>query len=128
MLCDMATLWEKFETALKARGIKQVELEEMLGLPKNRISKWKNKTENFPVGEALRIARALGIDLDYLADDARADVIPVRPYNAEERALIGVFRGCGLSLEEAAERLRVGREAKEASGQPGKAARRHLPR
>lgn len=65
---------EKIEVLRVVRGLDQGELEVKAGLAQGRISKWKRGIGKGPsVQEGLRIARVLGVSLDYLADESEDD-------------------------------------------------------
>lgn len=60
---------EKIHDAMLARGMTQGALERAAKLPAGRISKWKQTKRNeIALGQALAVARVLGIPLDSLAD------------------------------------------------------------
>jgi transcriptional regulator with XRE-family HTH domain len=71
----MSRIMAKIELARLARDVTQGELERLAGLPANRISKWAGGTGEPTARQAARIARALGVDLDWLCDDAAPDVV-----------------------------------------------------
>jgi transcriptional regulator with XRE-family HTH domain len=66
-------LVNKILAALDAIGWNQVDLEREAGLPKNKISKWKGdeKGGEPTARQALAIARAIKVPLDWLCDDTQ---------------------------------------------------------
>jgi transcriptional regulator with XRE-family HTH domain len=102
-------MWERFDQELKAKGLTQAQLEVDLGLAENRISKWKDKPENFSILDAADLARAIGVTLSYLVDDDATPPEPVpvieRELTPAEQAVVGVFRISRLSVADAAGRL-----------------------
>lgn len=52
------------------RRMSQAELAGLVGLQDSRISRWENGDGNPSMAQGLRLARALGVSYDYLADDA----------------------------------------------------------
>jgi transcriptional regulator with XRE-family HTH domain len=60
----------KMLAAMTARGWDQKELARSVGLPEGRVTKWKSTGEP-TARQALAIARALGVSLEWLADDTQ---------------------------------------------------------
>ncbi len=85
------------------KHLDQGELEQLAGLPKGRISKWKGGTGSPTVKQAVRIARVLDVDIGYLLDDAQAE--PAPELTPGERSVLNVYRALRLSEEEAVTRL-----------------------
>ncbi len=94
---------EKMVVLAKRKGLDQGELEQLAGLPKGRISKWKGGTGSPTVKQAVRIARELGVDVGYLLNDAQAE--PAPELSPGERSVLNVYRALRLSEEEAVTRL-----------------------
>lgn len=97
-------LKEKLPWLMEQKGIKPAELSKMTGIPAPRFSEWKDpKGKRSPTLEqAKRIARALGVSLDYLADDS-LDEPPNPELNAEDREILRIARRLGY--EQALDRL-----------------------
>ena len=77
----------------KRKGVTQTALERLAGLSANRIAKWKAGQGEPSFSEAVRIARALGVSLNRLAD--MPDDVP--RMTDEERALWMVVKSIGPS-------------------------------
>jgi transcriptional regulator with XRE-family HTH domain len=60
---------EKLEAAIRAKGLTQSSFERAAMLSENRISKWKNNQGEPTASQALRMARMLGVSVEYLIDD-----------------------------------------------------------
>lgn len=84
-------------------GLSQNELARRLGVSQNLVSLWRRGRSVPDLAAAQRIAEFFSVPIVYLADDGM-DEKP-REYTADERALIGVYRGSGLTLEEATQRM-----------------------
>lgn len=67
-LMKVEKMMAKMMAVLASRGWTATDLEVSAGLPKNRITKWKKGGEP-TARQALAIARALGVPLEWLADD-----------------------------------------------------------
>jgi transcriptional regulator with XRE-family HTH domain len=101
---DAMTFVEKIEQLRKLRGLSQSDLAAAAGISQPRISEWKRDDSRGPsLPVALSIARALGVPLDYLADDAQDD--PPASLNAAEQQAVLLTRALALSVEEVARRL-----------------------
>lgn len=91
---------EKLVRLLEDRGISQAAFERSTLLSANRISKWKGGTGEATASEALRIARALRVSFEWLADDA-AEWPPREEITADEARLLWAIRALRLDAEEA---------------------------
>lgn len=96
---------ERIEKLREALGLKQHELETRAELSRHRVSTWANGTGEPTARQALRIARVLGVPLEWLADeDAPADppvsLDAVRP--GEELVMAAVRK---IGVKAAIERL-----------------------
>ena len=97
----MATTVEKILTLLEQRGWTQGYFESMAGLSANRISKWKNDQGEPTLRQGLRMARLLGVPIEYLADD-QADAIEQPPaLTADEDAILKLVRALRLDVSQA---------------------------
>lgn len=92
-------MYEKLESAWEARGMTQDAVERAVGLPKGRISKWKNGQGAPKAVQALYLARYFGLPVEYLIDDARDDPASVAPLTDDERAVLDLFRALGLAKD-----------------------------
>lgn len=91
---------EKIEKHLASKGIRQGELAAMVGVLPARISKWKSGEGEPTARQALRIARALDLPLEYLVDDD-ADELPEAKDSTEETQILDLYRALGLTKDEA---------------------------
>jgi transcriptional regulator with XRE-family HTH domain len=60
---------EKVRLMLRRRGMTQEMLAEALGTSRNSVSNWMTKGHDPQLGTAVRLARALGVSLDWLTSD-----------------------------------------------------------
>ena len=68
------------------QGLTQTGFEAMVGLPPNRISKWAGGQGEPTARQALRMARKLGVSVEFLADDnADEPPVPVKMDEAERK-------------------------------------------
>jgi len=81
---------DKIERIREQRGLKQYELEQMAGLSRKRITKWKDVGEP-TARQALRIARVLSVPVEWLCDDDAPDEPP--PIEPTSRKYIDDCRG-----------------------------------
>lgn len=86
---------EKLVKALADRDLTQRAFEAQCGLSENRISKWKDGTGEPTARQALAMARALGLPLEFLVDDSIDE--PEAPtaspgLTVEEYAVLSHFR------------------------------------
>jgi len=94
---------QKIRRAIDARGITQDALERSIGLPQGRISKWAGGQGEPTARQAWRIARAIGVPLEYLIDDEMTE--PGAALDYDTRALVDTYQALGLDLREAIRRL-----------------------
>jgi transcriptional regulator with XRE-family HTH domain len=95
---------DKLEILLREKGLTQAALEKLVGLSENKISKWKQKGEP-RASEALRMARTLGVPVEYLIDDAMDEPGGEPGLTADERTIVDLFRVLGIGKLEAMRRL-----------------------
>jgi transcriptional regulator with XRE-family HTH domain len=93
---------EKILESARRKGVGQLALERAADLPKNRISKWKDGVGEPTAAQALRIARVLGVPVEYLADDAMdeppAPDVPQDVLDTIHRLTVDVARNRLLGL------------------------------
>jgi transcriptional regulator with XRE-family HTH domain len=94
----------KIEKLLGAKRWKQNAFEKAAVLAENRISKWKDGQGEPTLRQAYRMARLLGVPLDYLADDALQEPSS-SGLTDDERAILDLFRALGLDRAEGLRRL-----------------------
>jgi transcriptional regulator with XRE-family HTH domain len=73
------------------------------GISQSSLSEAIAGKRKLKLDQALKVARALGVSLDYLADDAQDE--PPRPLSRDEEAVLDLFHALGLSRAEALRRL-----------------------
>src|SRR5262249_18363849 len=114
---------EKLAHLLELRDVKAAELVRRTGIPQPRFSEWlnpppgKNRMPTLP--QALLLARALGVPLEYLAD-AKAAEVPAPALTPDEEHLLKVARSLRGGAGEAVGRIVNYREPAPAPG-PGPA-------
>lgn len=94
---------QKICDLLDAQGYTQQDFEGLTRLAKNRISKWKDKKGEPTARQIHRIARQLGVSIDYLVDDSQDE--PVAEFTPDEVFLVRTFRSLGLEIDAAVRRL-----------------------
>ena len=95
---------QKLTDILERRGIKQAAFERSVFLSENRISKWKKGQGEPSASEALRMARALGVSMEWLIDDTK-ETAPVSELSELERSIIDLVHALRLDKQEALLRL-----------------------
>jgi transcriptional regulator with XRE-family HTH domain len=98
------TLKEKVDKLWVARGRSQASLATLIGVSPQRMSLWMNGTGAPKPEQLLRMARAIGVSVDYLADDA-AEAPPPPAITDDERYLIQLIRDLNVSRKDAARAL-----------------------
>lgn len=76
----------KLRKLLDAQGLSQSELAAAIGLQPSRVSRWARGEGEPTRVQLVRLARALGVTADFLADDAQDEPDP-GPSPAEARVL-----------------------------------------
>lgn len=93
-------LAEKLPMLMNQRGLKAADLARLTGIPSQRFTEWKDATPDRPraptLAQALRVARALGVSLDYLADDEQ-DQPPTPAVTDEERVILDMVHTLGVA-------------------------------
>jgi transcriptional regulator with XRE-family HTH domain len=91
---------DKIESLCRARGWKVSDLADETGVPVQRFSDWKHKPNRAPtLPQLLRVARTLGVTVDYLIDPTRVESEP-GPTDDEIR-LLWSLRSLGVTPQEA---------------------------
>lgn len=96
---------EKIRRLLKAHRLSQADLAKSLGTNQQQVSRWLDAKAPPKAAYLLRLARALGVTVDYLIDDAQDEPAPGPGLHPDEAYLVRVVRGIGLNFEEAIARL-----------------------
>lgn len=94
---------EKIQSILAERQIKAADLSRQTGLSESRISKWFGGTGTPNVYDAFRIARALEVPLEWLADLDAQDQPPPLRLTEDEKTVLRLTRELGA--DEAIRRL-----------------------
>lgn len=89
----------------KSRRINQAEFARQIGVDPSRLSEWKKDQGKPSIDIALRMARTLGVSLDYLADDAQDEPPATSEISEWERAVLDLIHALGLDRQEALRRL-----------------------
>jgi transcriptional regulator with XRE-family HTH domain len=67
---------EKISRVAAAKRLNQSAIAVLTGIPQTSLSRWMSGKAVPKLGEAFALARALGVSLDYLADDSLDDPPP----------------------------------------------------
>jgi transcriptional regulator with XRE-family HTH domain len=92
-------LKEKLQAQMTRLGLNGQKLARMSGVSDSEISRILNGKSRPGLENASRLAKAMGVSLDYLADDA-LDADPLAhadPLSADEREVLDLARGIGLT-------------------------------
>jgi len=89
----LAEIGQRIASARRARGWTQTELAARLGVTRSAVAQWETGRAGQVTGTASRIADALGLGIEELLHgaDPRA---PLQALNAEETAMLRLFRSC----------------------------------
>ncbi len=101
---------EKLEREIARRGSSQSKLSRETGIHQTAISAMTRNERRPYMDQALQLARALGVPLDYLADDAQDEPPPASGLGEDERAVLDLYHALGLGRLEALRRLATGGE------------------
>jgi transcriptional regulator with XRE-family HTH domain len=104
-------LIEKVSKILGQRGLKQADLAEMIQVTPQRVSHWFNGTGQPKPDQLLRIARALDVSMEFLADDGLAES-PPQEFTEDERYILRVVRSLAIDADTAVQRLTMSPLAK----------------
>ena len=111
-------MWTKVEEILDARGHNWSWLATLIGVHHSRLSKWRGGTGEPDRLQLLAMSRALGVGMEYLADDLIEAPAPA-PTPDEDRLLWAV-RSLGIDAAEALRRIEAaGRMAGRGAPNPG---------
>lgn len=89
---------DKLMSSLTERGLDQDELEVLAGLAKGRITKWKDGQGEPSARQAVRIAKALNVDVVWLIDDEKTE--PTARLTRDEEMILGAVSEAGLEPRE----------------------------
>lgn len=81
-------------------------LAKAVGVSQNLVSLWMRGKSDPDLATALKLAEVLGVDVNYLADDAQDEPAPAE-YTVEERAVIDLIRALRLEQQEVLRRLAI---------------------
>lgn len=98
----------KLQLLCSQRGWGQSDLLDRVGgIGKSTLSNWFNGRNKPDLESSLRIARAFGVPLEYLADDELDEPPPPPspPLSVDEEAILALIADLGLSRREAIQRL-----------------------
>jgi len=84
----------RIAAARRARGWTQGELARQVGVSRSAVAQWETGRAGQVTANLARIAAVLDVGVEYLmhGEDKRA---PVQAINAEETAMLRLFRACG---------------------------------
>lgn len=86
---------QKIAGIIESLGWSDSEAARRVGVSQQTISRWKGGA-SIKLGDALRLARALGVSLDYLADDAMD--APPEPPPADLAVILDLVRTLGTDI------------------------------
>ena len=95
---------EKLKTLMKRHRYSQTDVAKGVDVSQSLVSLWTKGKSVPTLDDAVRLAKFLGVGLDFLGDDAQDDP-PVSEFSESERALIELVRAMGLDRREATRRL-----------------------
>jgi transcriptional regulator with XRE-family HTH domain len=90
----LADIGTRIAAARRARGLTQGELADRLGVTRSAVAQWETGRAGQVTGTLSRIAEVLDVAVESLleGEDRRA---PLHAGNAEETAMLRLFRACG---------------------------------
>lgn len=106
MSCVVMKFGEKLTKLIEERTKGQTDLEGKTGIRQSDLSKLTKRADWKSLTKAFKIARGLGVTLDYLADD-ELDEIPPPEYTNDEVFVILAMRKAGLTPDDAMKRLMI---------------------
>jgi transcriptional regulator with XRE-family HTH domain len=103
---------KKLEILLAPYGT-AARISRVTGIPSSRFADWKNPDSGRKptLEDALLVARALGVSLDYLADDAQDE--PPSVLTEQEKLVLEAYRESGLSPYRAVKAMQEAAEVRE---------------
>lgn len=97
---------EKLDAAIGKSGKSQSAIAREIGIAQSTISAMTRGERRPYLDQAFKLARALGVTVDYLIDDAQEEPAPAEPsVSDDERYVVRTIRALNLSFEEAVRRL-----------------------
>lgn len=96
---------EKLKSLMEVHRLAERDVAERANVSPATAHRWTKST--WPrLDEALRLARSLGVSLEYLADDS-LDEPPVSAFTDDERLVLRVVHALGLSADEVVRQLNL---------------------
>jgi transcriptional regulator with XRE-family HTH domain len=92
---------EKVKKLMTERGLNQSDLAAMIGVSRQKMSLYLDGKAGLKPYQLLRMARGLGVDLEYLVDDAMTDPRPSSFLAGDEWAVLEVYRALRPQLDQA---------------------------
>lgn len=99
--CGVMEVAEKVKKLMTERALNQSDLAAMIGVSRQKMSLVLAGEAGLKVYQLLRLARGLGVDLEYLVDDAMHDPRPSSYLDDDERAVLVVYRALRPQLDQA---------------------------
>lgn len=93
-MCDMTT-GEKIERLMEAKGLSRARLAQLAGVSKSTVTNWC-EGGSLKLNAAWKVARTLGVSLDFLAD-ADLSEPPPPALSDDEAALLPLIRDLGVA-------------------------------
>lgn len=97
----------KLKKLMRDHRYSQEMLARQLDVSQNLVSLWSRGKSTPDLKQASALARALGVSLDYLADDDLDDQPLPSSLTEDEKMVLRIFHTSGLTAEEAVERLLI---------------------
>jgi len=91
--------------------MRQKALADAIGVSENQMSRWLQGTGFVRPKALLRIARVLGVSMEYLADDAMDEAVSQEELSEDEKLILRTVRALGVDADEAIRRIH-GRDAR----------------
>ena len=98
--CGVMEAVEKVKKLMTERGLNQSDLAAMIGVSRQKMSLYLDGKAGLKPYQLLRMARGLGVDLEYLVDDAMTDPRPSAFLADDERAVLEVYRALRPQLDQ----------------------------
>lgn len=98
--CGVMEVAEKVKKLMTERGLNQSDLAAMVGVSRQKMSLFLDGNAGLKPYQLLRMARGLGVDLEYLVDDNMNDPRPSSFLASDERAVLEVYRALRPQLDQ----------------------------
>jgi hypothetical protein len=115
---------DKLDMLIRRWGGTQTEAAQAARIVPTRLSEWKRKAWPMPIEAGVRLARVLGVSVEFLVDEDM-EALPAPEISQDEREVIGLYRALGLAKDEALRLLASGAAPWSGMAQPVRIVAKH---